>query len=97
MYTEHPSIHHRAQRQIIKQIAAIPPDIRRSKLALTLVVEAIDLGDLAGFVVASNQGEAVGVADFKGDEEEEGLDRVEASVDKVALSEDTHTHHVGED
>lgn len=52
-------------------------------LSLALVVEAIHLGDLAGLVVATDEGDTVRVANLEDKEEEEGLDGVEATVDKV--------------
>ena len=52
--------------------------------SFAFVVEAVDLGDLPGLVVATDEGDALGVADFEGEEEEEGLDAVEAAVDEVA-------------
>jgi hypothetical protein len=50
---------------------------------LTLVVKAIHLGDLTGLVVSTDEGDAFGVTDFEGEKEEEGLHRVEASVNEV--------------
>ena len=35
-------------------------------------------------MVAADQGDAIGMANFKTEEEKEGLERVEAAVDKVA-------------
>jgi hypothetical protein len=84
MHAEHPPINHRAQTQIVKHVAAIPPHVARSVFALTLVVEPVNLGDLAGLVVAPNEGDAVWISDFEGEEEKEGLDGVEAAVDKIA-------------
>lgn len=84
MHAKHPPIHDRPQTEIIKYVATIPPDVDAPIFALTFVVEAVDLGDLAGFVVAPDEGYAVRVADFEEEEKEEGFDRVEATVDKVA-------------
>jgi hypothetical protein len=39
---------------------------------------------LAGFVVASDEGDAVGVADFEAEEEKKCFEGVEAAVDEVA-------------
>jgi hypothetical protein len=50
---------------------------------LTLVVKAIHLGDLTGLVVSTDECDAFGVADLEREKEEEGLYRVETSVDKV--------------
>lgn len=73
-----------AEGQIVKDVAAVAPDIGTAVLAQTLVVEAVDGSDLARFVVAANQGDAVGVADLQAEKEKEGLERVKATVDKVA-------------
>lgn len=51
---------------------------------MTFVVKAIDLGDLTGLVVSANESDALWVTDFEGEKEEEGLYRVEASIDEVA-------------
>lgn len=51
---------------------------------MALVVKAIDLGDLTGLVVSTDEGDALGVTDFESEKEEEGFYRVETSVDKVA-------------
>jgi hypothetical protein len=84
MHAEHPPINYRAQTQIVKHVAAIPPHVARAIFALTLVVKSIDLGDLAGLVVAADEGDAVWIPHFEGEEEKEGLDGVEPAVDKVA-------------
>lgn len=43
------------QGQIVKYLSAVSPDSDRTVLAETLVVETVDLGDLSGLVVSSNQ------------------------------------------
>jgi hypothetical protein len=35
-------------------------------------------------VISADQGDAIGIADFEAEKEEEGFERVEAAVDKVA-------------
>jgi len=39
-------------------------------------------------VVSADESHAVGIADFEAEEEEEGLEGVEAAVDEVALKSD---------
>ena len=73
-----------AEGKVVEDLAAPAPDVGGAVLALALVVEAVDLCDLAGLVVAADEGHALGVADLEGEEEEEGLDGVEAAVDEVA-------------
>lgn len=84
MHAKHPPVHNRPQTQVIKHVTAIPPDVYAPVFALTFVVEAVDLGDLAGFVITPDEGYPVGVADFEEEKEEEGFDRVEAAIHKVA-------------
>ena len=84
MDAEHPPVNYRSQAEIIKHVAAVPPDIARTVLAHALVVESIDLSDLTRLVVPSDEGDAVRVADLEEEQEEECLDGVEATVDKVA-------------
>ena len=67
----------------VEQIGKGFPDIGIAILAQALVVEAVDLCDLARFMVAAEDGDALGVADFESDEEGDGLDGVVASVDVV--------------
>lgn len=50
------------------------PDVRIPVLAKALVVESVDLSDLAGFVVSSEDGNALRVADFEGNKEGDGFD-----------------------
>lgn len=57
-----------SERKIVEEVGEVFPDICVSVLSETLIVEAIDLGDLAGFVVASEDGDALRVADFERDE-----------------------------
>ena len=66
-------------------------------MADTLVVEAIHRGDLPRLVVAADEGDAVGVADFEAEEEQEGFERVEAAVDEVAHEEVVGVRHVAAD
>ena len=83
MNAEHSSIYDCPQCQIIKHFATPPPNIRTGIFSLTLVVKTIDLSDLTGLVVSTDEGDAFGVTDFESEKEEEGLYRVETSIDKV--------------
>ena len=84
MEAEHGIINHRCQRQVIEGLGEELPHVGVAVLAQALVVEAIHLGDLAGLVVAAEDGDAAGVADLESDEEGDGLDRVVSTVDVVA-------------
>jgi hypothetical protein len=83
MHAENASVDYGAQCEIIKDLAAPPPDVGARVLALTLVIEAVYLRDLTRFVVAADQGNALWVADFECEEEEERFDAVESAVYKV--------------
>ena len=76
-----------AKSEIVKDLSARSPYIRGVVLLHAFVVKAVDLGDLSRFVIASDEGHSVGMADLEGEEEEEGLHGVEASIYKVAEEE----------
>jgi hypothetical protein len=44
-------------------------------------------------VIASDEGDAVGITDFERKEKEEGLDGVEATVDKVTYGRSADIHN----
>jgi len=70
--------------EVVEEVSEIFPHVGVSVLAQALVVEAVDLRDLPGLVVSSEDGDALGVSDLEGDEEGDRLDRVVASVNVVA-------------
>lgn len=70
--------------QVVEDVCAVPPDIDGAVLSQALVVETIHLSDLSALVVASNQSDSLRVPHLEGQEEQECLHRVEASVDEVA-------------
>jgi hypothetical protein len=69
--------------KIVEEVGEVLPDVGIAVFAQTLVVEAVDLSDLAGLVVSSENGDALGIANFKSDKECDGFDRVVASVDVI--------------
>jgi hypothetical protein len=83
MHAKYTPIHDGGEREVVKDLAAPAPDARRSVLALALVEETIHLRNLARLVVPPDEGDAFWVAHLQRKEEEEGLDAVEAAVDKV--------------
>jgi len=87
MKAEYLVINQGSQGQEIKQVGEIPPDVCVAVFSKAFVVEAIHLGDLAGLVVAAEDGDAVPIAKFEGDEEGDGFDGVVATVDVVAHEE----------
>ena len=77
----------RGQGQVVEEVGEEFPHVGVAVFAQTFVVEAVDLGDLAGFVVAAEDGDALGVSDFERNEEGDGLNGEVAAVDVVAHEE----------
>jgi hypothetical protein len=73
-----------AESEVVKDLAAPPPDVASAVLALALVVEPVDLCYLTRLVVAADKGHSFGVADLECEEEKERFDAVETTVHKVA-------------
>lgn len=73
--------------EIVKEIGEESPNVSVSVLAQAFVVETIDLCDLSGFVIASEDCDAIAVSEFQGDEQGDCLDGVVASVYIVAHEE----------
>jgi len=51
---------------------------------LTFIIKPIDCGNLARLVIAADESDAIWVTDFQTEEEQEGFQRVEATVYKIA-------------
>lgn len=66
MEAEHLSIDDGAEDEEVEDLAARFPDGGVAVLLLAFFVEAVDLGDLAGFMVATDEGDSVGVAKLRG-------------------------------
>lgn len=54
-----------SKRQVVKQICEVFPDIGVAIFPEALVIEAVHLGDLAGFVVPAEDGDTLGVSDLE--------------------------------
>lgn len=85
--TEDLVVDERCERQEIEQVCKVLPDIRVAILAQALVVEAVHLSDLARLVVATQNGDAAGVADLERDEQSDGLNREVATINVIAHEE----------
>ena len=61
------------ERKIVEKVGKVLPDVGITVLAQALVIEAVYLCNLARFVVAAQNGDAVGVSDLEGDEQSDSL------------------------
>ena len=65
--TEDLAVNQSGEGQVVKKIGEIFPDICVSVFTQALIVETVDLGDLARFVVTSENGDAVRISNFERD------------------------------
>lgn len=72
------------EREVIEDVSAVSPNIERAVLPQTFIVKSVDLGDLPALVVSPDQRDQIGIADFIGEEQQKGLDAVEAPVHEIA-------------
>ena len=75
------------QRQKVEEVGEVLPDVRITIFSKALIVEAVNLSDLTGLVVAAEDGDARRVANFEGDKKGDGFDAVVTTIDIVALLE----------
>lgn len=73
-----------ADGEVVEDVGAVAPNVDGAVLAEALVVEAVNLSDLAGFVVTSNKTDAGRILDLEEEKEKEGLDGVVAAIDEIA-------------
>lgn len=87
MHTEDLVVDDDAEGEEVEHVGEVVPDVGVAVFASAFGVEAVGLGDAAGFVVAADEVHAVRVAEFEADEEGYGFDGEEAAVDVVAWVE----------
>ena len=66
--TENLVVDQGGQRKVVEEVGKVLPDVGVAVLPEAFVIEAIDLGNLAGLVVSSKDGYALGVSNLEGDE-----------------------------
>jgi len=72
--------------EVIEQVGEVFPYVCIAVLSKTLIIEAIDLSDLTGFVIATEDCDALGVSNFKSNEQCDGLNRVITPIDVIACA-----------
>jgi len=85
MHTQDPSIDDSGQRQVIEHFCAIPPGIGVAVLALALVVEAVDLGDLPALVVAAQQRHVRWIPRLEQQQQREHFQAVVSTIHEITL------------
>lgn len=69
--------------KVVEKVREILPDISIAIFAEAFIIEAVDLGDLARFVVSAKDCYSLRVSDFESNKEGDRLDTIVASVDVV--------------
>ena len=73
--------------KVVEKVSEVSPNVRIAVFSQTFVVESIHLCDLSGFVVSSQDGDAISISQFEGNEEGHSFYRVVAAVDVVTEEE----------
>jgi len=72
-----------SERKVVEQISEVLPHIGVTVLSKALVIEAVDLGDLAGLVVTTEDCDALRISDFESDKECDCFDGVITSINVI--------------
>ena len=73
--------------QVVEETGEVLPDVGVSVLSQAFIVEPINLGDLLGLVVTSEDSDSVWVSDLEGNEKGDSLYGVVSSVDVISHEE----------
>lgn len=84
MNAKYPILNYNAQRQKVKHVRKVGPDVRRAVFPHAFSIESIGLCNGARFMVASDKLYAVGVPKFQACEERDGLYTEQTAVDIIA-------------
>lgn len=69
--------------EVVEEISEVFPHVGVAVFAKALVVETVDLGDLTGLVVATKDGNTLGVTNLQADQKGHSLDGIVASIDII--------------
>ena len=69
MHAKHLPVHNGRERQVVKNLAAPAPNVRRAILPLAFVEKTVDLCDLPRFVVAADERDSLRVSHLEREEE----------------------------
>lgn len=79
--------------EAVEHFGAVFPGIGASVFALALVIETINLRDLARFVIAAEQSDFVRISCFEEQKDREGLDAVVPAIHKITHEDVTCCGH----
>lgn len=74
------------QRKIVEKVGEELPNVRIAIFSKTLIIKAINLGDLSRLMVTPKNGDPLGIANFKSNKKCDCLNRVISSIDVVTFS-----------
>eukprot|EP01025_Chloroclados_australasicus_P006119 TRINITY_DN12001_c0_g1_i2.p2 TRINITY_DN12001_c0_g1~~TRINITY_DN12001_c0_g1_i2.p2 ORF type:complete len:125 (-),score=7.18 TRINITY_DN12001_c0_g1_i2:95-469(-) len=83
MNTKHLAVNQGRNGQVVKNFGAVSPCIWVPVFSLTLIIEAINLGNLSAFVIATQKGHVRWILGFKKQEYREDLEAVVATVYEI--------------
>lgn len=84
MNAQHSPVYQCRESKVIEDFRAVSPHICVAVFPLTFVVESVDLGDLPGFMIASEERYICWISSFEEHEEGEDLEGVVPAVNKIA-------------
>jgi len=85
--TENLVVDESSQGQVVKEVGEVFPHVGIAILAQTLVVKTIHLCDLTRLMIATEDGDALGVSNLESDQESDSLNGVVATVNVVTHKE----------
>jgi hypothetical protein len=78
-------VNERGEGEVVEEIGEVFPNVGIAVFSETLVVEAIYLSDLTGFMITTENCDALGVSDFESNQESNSFDRVVSSINVITL------------
>lgn len=84
MDTEHLALDNGSDSEIVEDFGAVFPWVSIAILPDSLIVEAVDSGDLPSLVVSSQEGDMSWVLHLEAEEQLESFDGIETSINKIS-------------
>lgn len=86
MKTEDLIVNECGEGEVIEEVSEVFPHVCIAVFPEAFVVEAVDLGDLTGFVVTSEDGDSLWVSNLERNQKSDCLNRVVSSIDIVSCA-----------